>query len=37
MLFVRQEFAAGFLAAFREHDLRDLFVGQVFEPVEPPS
>ena len=37
MLFVRQEFTSGFLAALGEHDLRHLFIGQLLEPVQAPA
>ena len=37
MLLVRQEFAAGFLAALGEHDLRHVLVGQIMQIVKAPA
>ena len=36
MLLVRKKFAAGFLAALGEHDLRHLFIGQIMQIIQTP-
>src|SRR3984957_2752393 len=37
MLFVREKFAAGFLAALGEHDLRHLLIRQIVQIIKPPA
>ena len=37
MLLVRQEFAAGFLAALGEHDLRHLLIRQIMQAMKTPA
>src|ERR1700719_1923801 len=37
LLLMRQEFAAGFLPALGEHDLRDVLIGQIAQIIETPA